>query len=68
MATKKDLEARIEALEAEIAQLRLQVAQKQPGITIAPPYVPYPNYWYRPYQVWCSTSTSPSLKNTFAIN
>lgn len=63
MASKKDLEARIEALESEIAQLRLQVAQKQqPVVLPAPSYPGYygllPLYdWYRPTMVWCDTTS-----------
>lgn len=67
MASKKDLEGRIEALEAEIAQLRLQVAQKQQGITIPPPYV-YRDDWYRPTVVWCGANTSPAVRGTISLS
>lgn len=67
--SKKDLEARIEALEAEVAQLRLQVAQKQPGVVLPQPAYPYhpygwyPCYPYQPYQIWCSATSNTIVDN-----
>lgn len=58
MATKKDLEARIDALEAEIVQLRLRVER------VPQPYYPYPRDWYRPTVVWCGAHTSPAVRVT----
>lgn len=55
MASKKDLAARIVALEVEVAALRKQIAAKPAVLpdTVPSPY--HPNDWY-PFgypQVWC---------------
>ncbi|BCO56126.1 hypothetical protein MINTM005_13700 [Mycobacterium intracellulare] len=56
--TKKELEARITALEAEIALLRVLVAQRSTYIPVYPhipyvPYTPYKPYWDQPI-IWGS--------------
>lgn len=52
--TKQELEARIRVLEAELALLKVQVAQRP--TTYPVPYIPsHPWRWYGP--VWCGTSS-----------
>lgn len=65
MATKKELEDRIAALEVEVALLR---AQRPIQVLPRPADVPWPRDWYWPPQAWCGTGTVVGVKNTFAVN
>lgn len=64
MSTKKELEARIEALEAEIALLRSRPITLPVPIQVDPRWYPHP----QSPQVWCGANTSPALKGTFSFN
>jgi hypothetical protein len=64
MATKKELEARIAALEAQVRILAAQVAQQaQPIRTYTPPVlVPHTIPWVvPPYEITCGTAAVSPL-------
>lgn len=55
--TIKELEKRVAQLEVELALLRAQ----QPAIpypAMVPTWPVYFPYWHKPYEVWCSNSTT----------
>lgn len=64
MATKKDLEARIAALEAEVALLR---ARPVVSPIVTGPYYPYPAAPFTP-QIWCGANTSSGIQGTTSFN